>query len=92
MKVTPKHDLSWFIKWTASFFIMTGIILRSADTQGLYKELDLVLSLIGTLGWATVGYLWHDRALIMLNGALATLLLTGIFKELFACSDCMIPL
>jgi hypothetical protein len=82
MKVTPKHDLSWFIKWTASFFIMTGIILRSADTQGLYKELDLVLSLIGTLGWATVGYLWHDRALLLLNGAASITLATGLAKAL----------
>jgi hypothetical protein len=82
MKVTPKHDLSWFIKWTASFFIMTGIILRSADTQGLYKELDLVLSLIGTLGWATVGYLWHDRALLLLNGAASITLASGLAKAL----------
>jgi len=82
MKITPKHDLSWFIKWTASFFIMTGIILRSADTQGLYKELDLVLSLIGTLGWATVGYLWHDRALLLLNGAASITLASGLAKAL----------
>ena len=53
---------------------------------------DLYFSFAGTIGWLWVGILWHDRALIMLNGALATLLMTGIFKELFACSNCMIPL
>ena len=37
-------------------------------------------SLVGTIGWLWVGILWHDRALIMLNGALATLLFTGIMK------------
>jgi hypothetical protein len=41
---------------------------------------DLYFSFVGTIGWLWVGILWHDRALIMLNGALATLLFTGILK------------
>ena len=55
-------------------------------------DYDLWFSIFGTAGWFWVGMLWHDRALIMLNGALATLLFTGILKEILACSNCMIPL
>jgi hypothetical protein len=53
---------------------------------------DLYFSLAGTVGWLIVGFLWHDRALIFLNAILSTVLLTGIIKELLACSNCMIPL
>ena len=28
-KVTPKYDLSWYIKWTASFIILIGMVLTS---------------------------------------------------------------
>ena len=28
-KVTPVHDLSWYLKWSGSFLIMSGIICRA---------------------------------------------------------------
>ena len=30
-KVTPKYDLSWYVKWIASFFILCGVMSRSID-------------------------------------------------------------
>lgn len=79
-KVTPKGDLSWYIKWIASAFILVAVAARSVGTIPL---IDLYFSLIGTLGWFWVGMLWHDRALTMLNGTLATLLLMGLLKYYF---------
>lgn len=79
-KVTPKGDLSWYIKWVASFFILTAVAARSVGTIPL---IDLWFSLIGTLGWFWVGMLWHDRALTMLNGTLTTILMMGLFKFYF---------
>ena len=76
-------------KELSSVLILTAVCFRAA---GGFHMFDLYFSFAGTIGWLWVGILWHDRALIMLNGALATLLMTGIFKELFACSNCMIPL
>ena len=76
-KVTPKGDLSWYIKWISVFLILVATAARSVGT---IPHVDMWFGLFGTLGWAWVGYLWHDRALIMLNGALATLLFTGILK------------
>ena len=29
-KITPKGDLSWYIKWTSSFIILIGMALTSA--------------------------------------------------------------
>ena len=77
-KITPKYDLSWYVKWIASVLILVAVCFRAAGGFHIY---DLVVSFIGTLGWLWVGYLWHDRALIMLNGALSTLLFTGIIKH-----------
>jgi len=39
--------------------------------------------LFGTFGWFWVGYLWHDRALIVLNGVLVTLIGIGLMKFYF---------
>ena len=64
-KVTPKGDLSWYVKWVASAFILTAVFARSVGTIPDY----LWFSLVGTLGWLLVGMLWHDRAITMLNGA-----------------------
>jgi hypothetical protein len=63
---TPKHDLSWYIKWTASAFILASMTMRGKEALVDY---DITLSLIGVCGWFIVGFLWNDRALILLNGA-----------------------
>lgn len=62
---TPKQDLSWYIKWIASLFILTSMSMRGIDGLQMF---DLILSLIGVAGWMWVGFLWKDRALILLNG------------------------
>jgi hypothetical protein len=63
---TPKHDLSWYIKWIASCFILASMTMRGKEALVDY---DITLSLIGVCGWFIVGFLWNDRALILLNGA-----------------------
>ena len=88
-KVTPKGDLSWYIKWIASIFLMVAVCFRASDFNHMF---DLYFSFLGTIGWLIVGYLWHDRALIFLNAILSTVLLIGILTELSRCTDCMIPL
>ena len=62
---TPKQDLSWYIKWVASIFILASMSIRGIEGLQLY---DIILSLIGVSGWMVVGLLWKDRALILLNG------------------------
>ena len=62
---TPKQDLSWYLKWTASVFILASMSIRGIEGLQLY---DIILSIIGVSGWMVVGLLWKDRALILLNG------------------------
>ena len=73
---TPKYELSWYIKWGASLFILISMSMRGIE--GL-QFLDLCFSLIGVTGWLIVGVLWKDRALMLLNGVGVALLLRTLF-------------
>lgn len=78
-KVTPKGDLSWYVKWASSALILIAVAFRSIGVH----EWDMWFSFVGTIGWFWVGMLWHDRALIMLNATLSTLLFMGLLKLYF---------
>jgi len=76
-KVTPKGDISWYIKWASVVLILIATVARSVGT---IPHVDMWFGLFGTIGWATVGYLWHDRALLVLNAILVTVLLMGLMN------------
>src|SRR6056300_282732 len=73
-KITPKGDLSWYIKWIASIFLIIGMILASVN---LFPY-NIMVASIGVLGWLIVGILWHDRALIVLNAISLAIYLMGV--------------
>ena len=77
-KVTPKGDLSWYIKWTASAFLLLAVMCRRVEE--VPKVYDVILSFAGTSGWAIVGFLWHDRAILSLNVVLTFILGTSILR------------
>ena len=77
---TPKQDLSWYVKWIASLFILIGMSIRGLDG---FQAIDLSVSIIGVAGWLIVGLLWKDRALILLNGIGLALLLRSLAQTLY---------
>jgi hypothetical protein len=79
-KVTPKGDLSWYVKW---FSVVLVLIATAARSVGTIPHIDMWFGLFGTVGWAWVGYLWHDRALLFLNAVLVTLLIMGLMNYYF---------
>tara|TARA_Y100001972_G_scaffold44371_3_gene54672 strand:- start:9293 stop:9586 length:294 start_codon:yes stop_codon:yes gene_type:complete len=62
---TPKYDLTWYLKWVASAFILIAMSIRGVDGLQIY---DLYLSIMGITLWLIVSVVWKDRALILLNG------------------------
>ena len=76
-KVTPKGDLSWYIKWISSFIILAGMVLTAS---GGVEPYNLFFHFIGVSGWLVVGYLWHDRALIVLNSISLAIYTLGIIN------------
>jgi hypothetical protein len=77
-KVTPLHDLSWYVKWISSLFVMAAWMLTSAN---LYPY-NIMIQIIGVAGWLWVGYLWHDRAIMVLNAMGVMFLGIGLIKFL----------
>ena len=75
-KVTPKGDLSWYVKWCSSLLVLTGMLLTSVD---IYPY-NLIFHLFGVMVCCVVGMLWHDRALILLNGIATFIFALGILK------------
>jgi len=75
-KITPLHDLSWYIKWVSAFVILLGMSLTSMEVY----PYNLYMHLVGVSGWFVVGMLWHDRALIFLNAVAIAVFLMGIIK------------
>tara|TARA_Y200000002_G_scaffold381152_1_gene394392 strand:- start:95 stop:361 length:267 start_codon:yes stop_codon:yes gene_type:complete len=76
-KITPKGDLSWYIKWAASFIILIGMVMTSISGMEPY---NLMFHFVGVTGWLTVGMLWHDRALVFINGIAMFIFAVGIGK------------
>lgn len=75
---TPKGDLSWYVKWISSVCVLFAMSMRGIEHLAQY---DLILSLVGVIGWCWVGILWKDRALILLNGTGILLLLSTLLRE-----------
>jgi len=61
---TPKYTADWYIKWVSSVIVLCAMSIRGVDGLQFY---DLVLSIIGIIGWLLVSFIWRDRALILLN-------------------------
>lgn len=78
---TPKFDISWYIKWTASVFILLAMSIRGIEGLQLY---DLIFSVIGVAGWLVVSILWKDRALLILNGVGLIFLVRNLFTSLMS--------
>ena len=75
-KITPTGDLSWYIKWVSSVIILFGMVFTSANML----PYNLWFHLIGVAGWGVVGFLWHDRALMILNGIALFIFASGLTK------------
>ena len=80
--VTPKYDITWYVKWTASIIVLIGITIRASGVTQL-QWLDIVCSWIGAVGWFYVGFKWNDRALMILNAVIGIILVAGILRVIF---------
>ena len=77
-KITPLQDITWYVKWVSVIFICIAVLCRSVEE--VPKIYDVVLSMFGTAGWLWVGFKWHDRALVVLNTVLLSILVSGAFR------------
>jgi len=78
-KVTPRHDLSWYIKWFSSITLIIAMMFTAIELF----PVNLFIANVGFIGWFVVGMLWHDRALIMLNGVAIFIFASGLVNYFF---------
>ena len=78
-KVTPRGDLSWYIKWASSVLLIITMLLTSANVF----PINLYIGVVGMAGWLVVGLLWQDRALIVLNAISVAIYGMGIVNSWF---------
>ena len=75
-KITPRYDLSWYIKWFSSITLIVAMMFTAVEMF----PINLFIANIGFIGWLVVGMLWHDRALIVLNSISLAIYTLGIFN------------
>ena len=80
---TPKGTLDWYLKWIASVWLLVAISMRSTGLPEL-QVYDMLLSFAGTALWAVVGFMWRDRAIIVINGVACIMLLGGLFTNIIS--------
>ena len=73
-KVTPRYELSWYIKWASSITLIFAMMFTAIEAM----PINLFIANIGFIGWLVVGMLWHDRALIVLNSISLAIYTLGI--------------
>ena len=78
-KVTPRYDLSWYIKWFSSITLIIAMMFTAIEAM----PINLIIANIGFIGWLVVGMLWHDRALIVLNSISLAIYTLGIINYYF---------
>lgn len=81
--VTPKYTADWYVKWAGSIIVLFAVAIRSAGIPELLIW-DVFLSWLGAAMWAVVGFMWKDRAILLLNSVLALMLFSGLLREIFA--------
>ena len=80
--ITPKQDVTWYVKWTVSIIMLFGMALGRGTGNPEFQIYDTAASWIGALGWYWVGYRWGDRAMQLVNGVMLFILTVGLLKQL----------
>ena len=75
-KITPRGDLSWYIKWFSSICLIIAMVLTSANVH----PWNLYPAIVGMTGWLIVGMLWNDRSLIVINTFSLAMIATSLFR------------
>jgi hypothetical protein len=82
VSVTPKQDITWYVKWTVSIIMLTGMALGRGTGNPDLQIYDIAASWIGALGWYWVGYKWGDRAMQLVNGVMLFICTVGLINQL----------
>jgi hypothetical protein len=75
-KITPTFTLDWYIKWFSSVIILIGMVL----TSNQIFPLNLMFSMVGSIGWLIVALIWHDRSIMIINASAIMIMSNGLIQ------------
>ena len=75
-KVTPRGDLSWYIKWASSITLIIAMMFTAVELF----PINMFIANIGFISWLTVGLLCPNRSLIVLNAISLTVSSMGLLN------------
>lgn len=73
------NGLDWYIKWFSSIVLIFGAITTASN---MYPY-NMYFQFVGLSGWMTVGILWKDWSLIVVNVVGVLIMLVGIINYHF---------
>ena len=73
------NGLDWYIKWFSSIVLIFGAITTASN---MYPY-NMYFQFVGLSGWMTVGILWKDWSLIVVNVVGVLIMLAGIINYHF---------
>ena len=66
-------SIEWWLKWGGTVFLLTATVATSFDVVPLNK----ILFLLGSLSWMTVGLMWRQPSMWVLNLTTSLLYIIG---------------
>jgi hypothetical protein len=75
-KQTPYKTKDWYLKWVSSIILIIGMLFTS---NNIYP-LNLFISSIGLFGWILIGFIWNDRAIIVINVIGLSIYINGVIN------------
>ena len=74
--ITNKKYLNkeFILEWTSTFIILTGVLLTNLNIQ----PYNLIVSLIGCIGWLILSILWRKYSLMIIQIILINFYSIGI--------------
>jgi len=72
----------FILEWTSTFIILTGVLFTNLD----FKPYNLIISLIGCIGWFVLSILWEKYSLMIIQIILIIFYSIGIFLYFFNAS------
>lgn len=69
----------WWLKWISTILTIAGAIFTSRQII----PINILLHMLGSIGWTIVAIAWKEWSLIIINGMLIFIYMAGVITTYF---------
>ena len=77
LRVLDREAATFALKWVASLVQIAGY----ATTAFGMTPVNIYLFLVGLIGWFAVGFLWKDRAIMLIHAVALAAMVAGLLNS-----------